>query len=150
MWWGDAATFLTSFLAHHTEGGSEKAYINQSFNAFTSSQLYSHTCQGGDGVWGVARSIFIGTPSLGKLARFTGSKFIVHGGNTLNLGVFTDQAMCYLDYVGGKFRGGGEAVRLYKVPSGGRQVWHAQATQGGAGEGIRGEGRCFLFHQWDH
>jgi hypothetical protein len=150
-WWGDAATVLIRHAAGNTEGGAEYSNIIQSGNAFAPSVVQANDCQTSDGVGvqAIARSLFVGTPSGGKLAHFTGAPFWVQGNFTLNLNVFTDEAFCYLTRAHGKFRGGGESVRLFREASGSRFKWVAQATQGGAGSAIRGEGRCYWYHQWD-
>jgi hypothetical protein len=103
----------------------------------------------GLGHWITGRSVslFAGTPSSGQLAMFTGSDFWVSGNFTLNLGVHSDEAICYFTQVFGKFRGGGESVRLYQVADGSRWLWYAQATQGTGGKQVKGVGKCYYFNQ---
>jgi hypothetical protein len=150
-WWGDAATMLHFWPGPgNTNGSGENVQVIQSTNAFTSSGIQAADCYHdglGRFITGRATSLFVGTPNSGQLALFTGAQFSTWGDNTLNLGVFTDEAICYFTKVYGKFRGAGESVRIYQVASGSRFLWYAKSAQGGSGEGVKGSGRCFYFNQ---
>lgn len=154
-WWGDAASLVQSWPGPgRTEGSGEIVAAIISSSAWSPSKIKATDCYFGD-PYGVIRaignSLFVGTPSGGKLARYVGAPFSVQGNYTLNLGVYTDEAICFLTRISGKYRGYGEEVKLYPVlqSSTGRYLYYARAKQGGAGASVRGEGRCYYFHQWD-
>jgi hypothetical protein len=153
-WWGDAATIEQYWPGcSDTEGGGEYTAISQSNLPFSSSKVVANDCTS-DGLGRIINSfgtsLFVGTPSGGKACHFTGSPFSVSGNYTLNLNVYTDEAICYFTKISGKFRGGGEFVKVYPVSvGGGRYKWYAKSTQGGDGSAVSASGRCFWFHQWD-
>jgi hypothetical protein len=152
-WWGDAATVLRFWPGPgNTNGSGENVQVVQSSNASTASGIHAADCYS-DGIGrfisGRAVSLFVGTPSSGQLAQFTGSDFVVSGDYTLNLGVHTDEAICFFTRIFGKFRGAGESVRVYQVADGSRYLWYAKSQQGGSGSGVKGQGKCFWFNQWD-
>ncbi|MBK7585284.1 MAG: hypothetical protein IPI67_34485 [Myxococcales bacterium] len=156
-WWGDAATIEQAWPGMpgpgRTAGGGESVDVAQSSNPFGSSILSSNDCQEVDSNYGIraqANSLFVGTPSGGKACHFTGVPFSVSGNVTLNLGVYTDDAICYFTHIHGKFAGGGEKVRIYPVDAGGgRFLWYARSWQGGSGSSINAKGRCYFYNQWD-
>ncbi len=154
-WWGDAATILSSFPGPgKTNGSGENVQIIQSFDAFKSSGI-----QAADGypddygssgfIFGEGVSLFVGTPNSGKLARFTGSQFSVSGNTTLNLGVYSDEAICYFTKVYGKWETWDDSVRLYQIAQSGRNVWVARSSATNGDSGIKASGQCFYFNQWD-
>ncbi len=150
-WWGDAATLLRWWPGPgDTNGSGENVQVLQSFDAFKSSGIQAADCRH-DGlrgsIIGRANSLFVGTPDSGQLAQFTGSQFSVWGDNTLDLGVFADEAICYFTKVYGQFRGAGESVRLYQVAQGSRNVWFARSRQGADGASVKGSGQCFYYNQ---
>ena len=153
-WWGDAATVLQSWPGPgKTEGSGEYVQSNLSSSPWTSSKVVANDCQHGDPypwIQATANSLFVGTPSGGKLAHYTGVPFSVTGNYTLNLGVYTDDAFCFFTTVRGKFRGGSESVAVYPVyqSSTGRYLWYAK-SQSQQGSSVRATGRCYYYHQWD-
>ena len=153
MWWGDAASVLTAHPGSgRTAGGGEYADVTLSSSAFSPSTVNAGDCVGDSKpIIANAVSLFVGTPSGGKVPHYTGTPFATWGTFTLNLGVYTDDAFCFFTHITGGFRGGGESVRLFTQyeASSGRYLWYAQTTQGGAGNQVRGEGRCYYYHQWD-
>ncbi len=153
-WWGDAVTVIQSHPGPgRTAGGGEKVDVFLSSNAFSPSTLRANDCQNDSNHWieGTANSLFVGTPSGGKLAHYTGSPFLVGGNATLNLGVYTDDAFCFFTHIMGQYRGGGESVRVYTVfeSATGRYLWYARSRQGDDGNAIQATGRCYYYHQWD-
>jgi hypothetical protein len=152
-WWGDAATVLRWWPGPgKTNGSGENTQVVQSGNAFSASAIHAADCYHdglGRFITGRAVSLFVGTPNSGQLALFTGSDFFVQGNYTLPLGVYSDEAVCFFTRIFGKFAGAGESVRLYQVASGGRYQWYAKSTQGGSGSGVKGQGKCFWYNQWN-
>ncbi|HYO98139.1 MAG TPA: hypothetical protein VER33_26725 [Polyangiaceae bacterium] len=121
-----------------------------SYSATTSSKVVAQDCQVDRKViQATGNSLFVGTPGGSRAAHYTGVPFGVGGNSTLDLGVYTDEAICFFTKISGKFRGSGESVRLYteSTPSG--WVWHARSRQGSGGSSVRAEGRCFYYNQWD-
>ncbi|HMR06473.1 MAG TPA: hypothetical protein PKA88_11865 [Polyangiaceae bacterium] len=153
-WWGDAATVLQSWPGPgRTEGTGEYVQSVLSSSPWTSSQVVANDCQHNDPypwIQATAHSLFVGTPSGGKLAHYTGVPFSVYGNYTLNLNVYTDDAFCFFTTIKGRFRGGGEAVRVYPVleQSSGRYIWYAQ-SKSQQGTSVSATGRCYYYHQWD-
>ena len=155
-WWGDAATLLQAWPGANgpgnTAGGGEKVDVFQSTDPYVASTIESKDCQYGDsGKWirAHATSLFVGTPYNGVAAHFANT-FYVQNNFTLPLSVYADEAICYFTHIHGKFRGGGEYVRLYLEPQpGGRHKWVVRSNKGGDGASIRADGRCFWFSQWD-
>ncbi len=153
-WWGDAATVLQSWPGPgRTQGGGEWVNAALSTSPWTPSQVIANDCKHGDPypwIQATANSLFVGTPSGGKLCHYTGVPFAVWGDSLLNLGVYTDQAFCFFTKIAGKYRGGGEGVAVYPVyqSSSGRYLWYAKSWSD-TDTSVRGEGRCYYFHQWD-
>lgn len=156
-WWGDAATIAQAWPGGtgpgRTEGGGEYVHVQQSLNPFGSSVLTAGDCQWRDGPGGWIRnqgtSLFVGTPSSGVAASFSSGVSTITGNSTKDLNVFADDAICYFTHIHGKFRGGGEYVRLFQQPdaASGRDKWFAQAGQGSAGSDIYAQIRCFNTYQ---
>ncbi len=152
-WWGDAATVLRWWPGPGgTNGSGENTQVVQSNNAFSASAIHAADCYHdglGRFITGRAVSLFVGTPSSGQLALFTGSDFWVQGNYTLPLGIYSDEAVCFFTRIFGRFAGAGESVRIYQVASGNRYQWYAKSTQGGSGSGVKGQGKCFWYNQWN-
>jgi hypothetical protein len=152
-WWGDGATVLMGHPGPgRTEGGGEYSNVTLSSDPFASSKVTANDCyRDNKPIYADAVSLFVGTPSGGRAAHYTGIPFLVSGNSTLPLGVYTTDAFCFFTHITGKFRGGGESERLYTVKesSTGKYIWYAESTQGSAGSSNRSEGRCYYYHQWD-
>jgi hypothetical protein len=150
-WWGDAATILRWWPGPgSTNGSGENAQVGQSNDPFAPSSIHAADCYHdgvGRHILGRAVSLFVGTPGSGQLATFTGGDFWVQGDFTVDLGVYSDEAICYFTKIFGKFRGAGEQVRLNQIADGSRFMWQARSKQGGSGSGVKGQGKCFWFNQ---
>lgn len=139
LWWGDAASIVQGMIGNF-RGGGEWVSIYQSPYGFTPSSVTSQGCSGWVG--GYAGSLFVGTPSSGVPAKFWGGEFHV---STEGLIVPTregevamaptNEAMCYLTRVAGRFDGGGEYIAVYpKRDASGIERWHL-ITRAGAKTG---------------
>jgi hypothetical protein len=152
-WWGDAATILEAHPGPgRTAGGGEAANVSLSSDPFSSSYVQANDCQEDNKpIYANGVSLFVGTPSGGKAAHYTGIPFSVSGNYTLNLGVHTDEAICFFTHISGKFRGGAEFERLYTSyeSATGRYLWYAQSSYGSSGGHLNGQGRCYYYNQWD-
>jgi hypothetical protein len=164
-WWGDAVTVLQGFPGPgNTAGNAESASVALSTDPFAPSTVVAQDCQADNLHWiqAAASSIFVGTPSGGKLAHYTGAPFTVSGNTTLNLGqtigntsptLPPDAVFCFFTHVQGKFRGAPESVELFLSPNPndpGNELWTAKSTQGGGGSQISASGRCSPYVQFDH
>jgi len=126
--------------------------VNLSYDPFSSSHVAAQDCVGDNlPIVADAVSLFVGTPSGGKAAHYTGVPFSVSGNTTLNLGVDTADAFCFFTRIAGGFRGSGESVRLYTQFDASSQtnLWYAKTTRGSGGNQINAQGRCFFYHQVD-
>jgi hypothetical protein len=71
-WWGDATTILNG-IAGQLRSKDDRAFIIQSYGAFTPSALRVELYDGF--LKGYAHSFFAGTPSSGALAKYWGGEF---------------------------------------------------------------------------
>jgi hypothetical protein len=94
-------------------------------------------------------SLRVATPTRTVPVHFAGGWW--SSGNASVLMEYADTSICYLDLVQGKFRGGGEAVRLSREieASTGRPRWRLSTSRGSASDHVQGEASCFWFWQWD-
>lgn len=139
-WWGDAATFLSG-VSGDFAGAGELGSIDQSANGFAPSVIRGNACQDNDSYAIRAHAFFAGAPSSGRVARyvFRGPDGIErslpfdpamnrvlaasNGGTVTYVMTPTDSAMCYLGFMGGKFRGGGEYIDLSPQVIAGVERW---------------------------
>lgn len=158
-WWGDAGTYVSGVQGRF-DGGGEYVRIAQSAQGSDPSQVGAGTKVCGNSVTGYARSIFVGRPQTGTLAKFHGPGTIwpatmpaaheyavssAKGPAQLQL-PSADQSVCYFTHVGGKLRGGGEFVEL---AIDGARNWRltAQHKGGGAPDGVFARARCYALLQ---
>ena len=139
-WWGDAATYLSG-ISGDFAGGGEHGAVEQSANGFAPSVIRGSACQDNDSYAIRAHAFFAGAPSSGQVARYVfrtadgiertlpydpqAQWFLsAANGNTATYVMApTDSAMCYLSFIGGKFRGGGEYVDLSPQVIAGVERW---------------------------
>jgi hypothetical protein len=118
-WNGDAATFISG-VNGHLRGGGEHARIVQSSDGSTPSELRIGSSAGDLKAW--AHSFFAGTTGSGTPAKFFETEFTINEGEfTINHVGFslqsvvmarTEDAMCYLTLVKGKFDNMGDFAEI--------------------------------------
>jgi hypothetical protein len=156
-WWGDAATYLAG-VGGIFFGGGEQAWITQSNVSDVSSALSLKTLQA-HGHSTSAYSLFVGTPGAGHEPQFIGPNGT---GSASTAGEYTidydgedqfhqgpvkmahsEEAMCYLTLINGKWAGEGEYVQIYPDSSG---YWHLKARALG-NQHVQARARCYRLRQ---
>jgi hypothetical protein len=146
-WWGDAVTMVQAWPngPGATESGHDHVNVAQSSDAFTSSVVSSNKCSDDDGSYWYQpffSSLFVGTPSSGIPVQLASTGY-TRNNYKIDLLASPNDAMCYLQFVQGKFHGGGENVQIF-IQNG---EWFAQTSVGSGGDAIGANYACVFFHQ---
>jgi hypothetical protein len=159
LWRGDAHSVLNG-IEGRFDGAGEFAGIEASGGPLIASQLFAKDSACTDSYTrGYANSFFVGTPGSGTMARYAGPKgygtaqaageyqVSAIGGSGATVMIPTYQGVCFFTEISGRFRGGGEGVKITRQTIDGVQRWVLTAKHAGAEGGVWARARCMPLGQ---